>query len=90
MSEKQFNRMEFVMFNFSKMNDGVVEVVFTKKNGEKRVMRCTRKASLIPDEDMPKGVERAHNPEVVKAYDLDKKAWRSFRKDSVISVSLSK
>lgn len=76
--------------NFSKMNDGVVEVVFSKKNGEKRVMRCTRKASLIPDEDMPKGVERAHNPEVVKAYDLDKKAWRSFRKDSVISVSLSK
>ena len=78
------------MFNFSKMNDGVVEVVFTKKNGEKRVMRCTRKASLIPDEDTPKGVEREHNPEIVKAYDLDKKAWRSFRKDSVISVSLSK
>jgi hypothetical protein len=65
------------------------EVVFTKANGEKRTMRCTLDSNQIPVEAVPKSDGNATkvNESVIKAYDLDKQAWRSFRLDSVESFS---
>jgi len=65
------------------------EVVFTKANGEKRTMRCTLDSNQIPAEMVPNtdGNASKVNEEVIKAYDLEKQAWRSFRLDSVESFS---
>lgn len=56
-------------------------VTFTKSNGEERVMFCTLQKNRIPK------VEEDYNNlpgETVIAYDLENKAWRSFKTDSVI------
>ena len=53
-------------------------VIFTKKDGTQRKMRCMMEA--------PTG--EIKNPDVVPVQDLDKGAWRSFRLDSVLSITL--
>jgi hypothetical protein len=54
-------------------------VVFIKVNGEPRKM----KAMMEVPSEAPK------NPDVVPVMDLEKGAWRGFRKDSVVSLEYS-
>jgi hypothetical protein len=83
---------------------GPVTVTFTKKDGTERVMKCTTSAELVPvdlteekhytntdnpiDFPAPKK-EKKVNEDVMPVYDLDSKAWRSFRWDSVKQVTLT-
>ena len=68
------------------LHSNVVEVVFTKVNGEKRVMKCTLQESFLPEQ---KGdTERKKNENVLAVYDIDSNDWRSFRFDSVISYNI--
>ena len=46
-------------------------------------MNCTLVEDLLP----PVTTERKPNPEVVVVLDVDKGAWRSFRKERVLEVS---
>ena len=68
-----------------------VEVTFTKADGSERVMLCTTNPRTIQEYyTEEKKTERviADNPDVCKVFDLDKKAWRSFRLDSVKSYKI--
>lgn len=65
------------------LTDRICRVVFTKKNGEERDMKCTRNMTIIPESQTPKGVETAVNTEVIKVYDVLAEGWRSFRVESV-------
>jgi hypothetical protein len=82
---------------------GPVTVTFTKKDGTERVMECTTKAELVPvDEttevhytntnnpvDFPEPKkERKVNENVCPVYDLESKAWKSFRWDSIKQIRL--
>jgi hypothetical protein len=71
---------------------GTCTVKFTKKNGEIRVMRATMNSAEIPEDKKPKDPNArtvaATNPSLIKAFDVEKRAWRSFHVDSVISVGL--
>ena len=69
------------------LQNKIVYVIFTKKNGEKRNMRCTLHENVIPN-IVSSNTEKQTNPEVCVVWDLDKKAWRSFRYDSIESVTL--
>ncbi len=53
-------------------------VIFTKSDGTQRKMRCMMEPPTGP----------IKNPDVVPVMDLDKGAWRSFRIDSVVSLSV--
>jgi hypothetical protein len=79
---------------------GPVTVVFTKKDGTERVMECTTSLSLVPvveekvhetntdnpiDFPAPKK-EKKINEDVMPVYDLESKAWKSFRWDSIKQV----
>lgn len=79
---------------------GPVTVVFTKKDGSDRVMECTTNLSLVPlveekvhitntenpiDFPAPKK-EKKKNEEVMPVFDLEAKAWKSFRWDSIKEV----
>ena len=71
---------------------GPIKVTFTKKDGTERVMECTTAPSLVPVEPVAEGIvkrEKKVNEDVMPVYDLDVKAWRSFRWDSVKQVSLT-
>jgi hypothetical protein len=69
---------------------GETTVVFTKKDGTERVMKCTTNPELVPAVELAEGVEtkpaRKVNEEVMPVYDLEAKAWKSFRWDSIKQV----
>ena len=65
----------------------VIEVHFTKVNGEDRAMRCTLRPELLPPgyaQDITEENKfHSENPDVIAAWDVQKGGWRSFRIDSV-------
>ena len=69
----------------------VCDVRFTKVDGTTRDMRCTLKEDLLPEpvaSDTEINRNRKPNDAVQVVWDLDKKAWRSFRIDSVLEMQL--
>jgi hypothetical protein len=72
------------------LQKSVVEVTFTKLNGDRRVMTCT----LMPDRLPPAKAEdplslkkiREINEAVISVWDVNAAGWRSFRLDRVESV----
>jgi len=66
---------------------GPVNVVFRKADGEVRDMQATLKSGIVPlyerKTDRPK---KPANIETCAVYDLNKKEWRSFRYDRIVSV----
>lgn len=69
----------------------VIEVTFTKVNGEGRVMRCTLDPKYLPPHDA-KYLEEQHqkkeNLDVIAAWDINAGGWRSFRIDSITYVQI--
>ena len=69
------------------LREYVIEVHFTKVNGEDRVMRCTLRPDLLPptySKDITEEKKfHAENTNVISAWDVTKGGWRSFRIDSV-------
>jgi hypothetical protein len=68
----------------------VLEVHFTKANGENRIMRCTLQKHMLPesyqrslDEQTEEKTFHKENPDVIAVWDLGENGWRSFRIDSV-------
>tara|TARA_B110000211_G_scaffold216310_1_gene259236 strand:+ start:310 stop:657 length:348 start_codon:yes stop_codon:yes gene_type:complete len=70
--------------------EGVLQVTFTKKNGEERIMDCTLNMDIIPEAAHPKskqskqgvsyvddeGVQRTIQS--IACYDVKAEGWRSF------------
>ena len=67
---------------------GVVDVKFKKKDGTERKMSCTLQDGVVPkatkEDPLSQKKIRQISDEVLPVWDLEKEAWRSFRKDSVI------
>ena len=69
--------------------DGVVAVKFTKKDGTDRTLMCTLSQKVIPDEYAPKGEDtRKKSSDALAVFDIENEGWRSFRWDSVKSISM--
>lgn len=63
-----------------------VDVVFRKKDGEQRKMRCTLMESVLPEIDSTTEKRKvSRSADTVSVWDMEKRAWRSFRVDSVIA-----
>ena len=81
MTQKKFDRAE--MKKLLQENECIVE--FKKVDGDKRVMPCTLNPELMPEP--PKKEEgktkRKENLSTLGVWCTDKKAWRSFRVESV-------
>lgn len=84
------------------LNEGIVEVKFTKKDGTDRVMNCTKVEHLIPKEKQPKPKEvvindtlevleseiRVRPLQLITVFDVDKQDWRSFNYTTIKSIKL--
>lgn len=72
------------------LRNEVLEVEFRKVDGNTRKMRSTLKAMFLPPKTVyeKKAYPSTRNPNVCNVWDVKKQAWRSFRFDSVISVSV--
>lgn len=65
---------------------GPVTVVFEKKDGTLREMRCTLKDVPQYERKTESETPRKKNDEVMSVYDMDKSEWRSFRIDSIKEI----
>jgi hypothetical protein len=74
------------------LKEGLATVIFTKKDGTERVMKCTLNGELIPEEFIPKETTKVRkvNEEVISVFDIEFNGWKSFRWDSVKKVSVFK
>jgi hypothetical protein len=75
------------------LHTNVVTVTFTKVNGEERTMKCTLLGEYVPNAPTTNGKvvvseEKSASNSTVSAWDIEKNGWRSFRIDSVKSVSV--
>ena len=72
------------------LREYVMEIYFTKVNGEDRAMRCTLRPDLLPpgyaNDITEEKSFHTENPNVIAAWDVQKRGWRSFRIDSVTFV----
>jgi hypothetical protein len=72
----------------------IATVVFEKKDGTIREMKCTLKEDICSlkeniTETHPTTIHRKENDNALSVWDMEKSAWRSFRIDSIKEVSLS-
>lgn len=72
----------------SDLRKNVLEVTFTKINGDQRVMRCTLDPRYMPPKMESENVQEANkynreNPDVIAVWDIQNNGWRSFRVDSI-------
>jgi hypothetical protein len=74
----------------SLLQEGIVNVTFTKKDGTSRVMKATLKSEKIPQSEAPKNENpmRVKSDAVQAVYDLEKEGWRSFRWDSLVEYQI--
>ena len=73
----------------SHLQMGPLKVTFTKKDGTERVMNCSlQEGVIVPHEKTTERVKE-ESSDILAVWDLDKKAWRSFRLDSIKSVEFS-
>lgn len=80
-------RHEFQMWLRSHLHFGPVTIVFKKKDGTEREMKCTLKPDLVKEYEKKTERNKTLNEEVCPVFDLDKQEWRSFRYDSITQVS---
>ena len=85
MNTFDFTTEETKEFIWNKLNEGVISVLFTKKDGTERLMECTLHEDYVPE---IKGT-KAINPDVIAVYDIEAEGWRSFRWDSINEVNFS-
>jgi len=67
------------------LNEYVVEVTFTKKDGTERVMNCTLQEDYLPETT---GAGRSGNSDALAVFDTEIEDWRSFRWDSIKAVKV--
>lgn len=72
----------------SELIAGVTTIVFTKQNGERRVMKCTLNDAFLPEQEVgtiliEEKKEKDLPYQVV--WDMEADGWRSFKWASVIT-----
>jgi hypothetical protein len=70
----------------AKLKDNLLEVTFTKVNGDQRVMTCTLKTDIVPQPTGSVNQKRKTNTDVISVWDTNAAGWRSFRYDNIVSI----
>jgi hypothetical protein len=73
----------------TRLKDVIATVTFEKKDGTLRQMRCTLKESYLPTFVEQEKNGRKENLDVLPVWDIDEGGWRSFRLDTIKSVSFT-
>tara|TARA_Y100000389_G_C17156594_1_gene362254 strand:- start:220 stop:486 length:267 start_codon:yes stop_codon:yes gene_type:complete len=73
------------------LKNTIGKIVFTKVNGDERVMFATLNENMLPKQiDVEEAIQKKKpNPDVLAVYDVKAPGWRSFRWDSLKSFEVS-
>lgn len=64
----------------------IVEVTFTKVNGDTRTMQCTLIEDYIPTKQRQDSYDIVKNPDVQPVWDIQSEGWRAFRWENVTNA----
>jgi len=70
------------------LSEDVCSIVFIKKNGDRRYMRCTINLDMMASDAWPKTSKTPATYEEdlpIRVFDIDKQGWRSFKFDQIVS-----
>ena len=73
------------------LKSNILQITFTKVDGEQRIMPCTLQTDYMPSWSETKVQqidEFSVNKSVIRAFAIDKQAWRSFRVENVTQVEV--
>ena len=70
----------------NELREKTCRVIFKKVNGEERDMQCTLQESILPTRELSTKPKKA-NDSVLAVFDINKKEFRSFRVENVISFA---
>jgi len=72
------------------LRNNVITVTFTKVNGQERTMKCTLMAEYVPNAPTNNGQVLLEESEskAISVWNTELNGWRSFRVDSVKSISM--
>ena len=77
---------------YTLLKENVVEITFTKLNGDQRIMPCTLQASYLPpakkDDPITQKKVREVSDAVVAVWAIESNGFRSFRYDRVTGVKI--
>lgn len=68
------------------LHEGIVNFEFIKKDGSVRSAKGTLLAEHLPEKKVDSDSTRKHSENVVVYFDLEKKAFRSFAKESFVGA----
>lgn len=68
------------------LQEGVVNVVFTKKDGTQRLMKCTLDTGIAIPHEKKTDREKKVNENILAVWDIESSGWRSFNLNSIIDV----
>lgn len=90
MEQMKLNKEQMVEMITNTLKQHVCKVTFTKVNGELREMTCTLKADIVPayERKTPVKEDTEKVRDTISVWDLDKKAWRSFRLDNIQGIQV--
>ena len=75
------------------LKNNIVQVTFTKLNGDERVMPCTLYEGMLPpakkDDPITQKKVREISDKVIAVWAIESKAFRSFRYDRVKAVEVT-
>ena len=80
------------LLSMLRSSDEGIWVNFEKKDGSEREMLCTLSGGLIPVDKQPKTSSETSTSTIGSAlpvFDINKGEWRSFRWDSINSVTVN-
>jgi hypothetical protein len=71
-----------------RLKKSIIQVHFTKVNGEHRIMRCTLNPNLISEcpGDEPNGPKLPEDSGRMNVWDTDKQDWRAFLIENITTV----
>lgn len=80
------NQPEFKEWLMEHLTTTDLTVEFTKKDGEKRRMHCTRNLDKIPSLHQPSSNKTSSTTDAIPVFDLEKSEWRSFNLSNLTRI----
>lgn len=76
---------------YEALKSDVVEIVFTKVNGDKRVMKATLQEEYLPKVDEKSSLKTGTgSANTTAVWSVEDNGWRAFKNDSIISWNIIK
>lgn len=72
----------------NELQNSVLEITFTKKNGEERTMSCTMIAEMLASTSGSTDTSRTVADDLLVVTDVNKKEWRSFHYDQITDIKV--